>query len=120
MVDAEDPQHDGKRKKNAWKLFGKQLPAWLVPRKRNKGIHRADEKVAVDEGVDEDDRTKEHMWAGPVDRDYGEFYKKMSLQEKKIASEGIIFYNCWNLYRKLIYAITLVFYDDMFRLQAYT
>lgn len=60
------------------------------------------------------------MWAGDVDRDYGEFYKKMSLSEKKIATEGIIFYNFWNMYRKLIFAVTIVFFDDMFRLQAYT
>lgn len=71
-------------------------------------------------GVDEGDHTKEHMWAGPVDRDYGEFYKKMSLQEKKIATEGIIFYNFWNMYRKLIYAITIVFFNGAFRVQAYT
>ena len=60
------------------------------------------------------------MWAGDVDRDFGEFYKKMSLNEEKIATEVIMFYNFWNIWRKLIYAVTLVFFHDMFRLQAYT
>ena len=76
--------------------------------------------MPVDSGVDAEDRTKENMWAGDVDRDYGEFYKKMSLNQKKAATEVILFYNFWNFYRKLIYAITLVFFDDMFRLQAYS
>ena len=56
------------------------------------------------------------MWAGDVDKDFGEFYKKMTLNEEKTATEVIIFYNFWNMYRKLIYAITIVFFHDLFRL----
>ena len=52
-------------KKNAWALFGKQLPAWLVPRKRNerKGepIKRAQEEMYLptNKGMELGDRTKE-------------------------------------------------------------
>ena len=60
--------------------------------------------------------TKENMWAGDFDRDYGEFYKKMSLNEEKFATEVIIFYNFWNMYRKIIYAASVVFFDSSFRL----
>lgn len=74
----------------------------------------------MDSGVDVDDRTKEHMWAGDFDRDYGEFYKKMSLNEEKKATEVVIFLNFWNVWRKLMYALTIVFFDDMFAVQAYT
>ena len=54
------------------------------------------------------------MWAGDADQDYGEFYKKMILNEDRMAIEIIIFYNFWNMYRKLIYAITVVFFFDVF------
>ena len=122
--DAEDPNSASNepRKKNAWKLCGKQCPACLVPRKRNNDTHRAVEEqdLPINSGVDANDRTKENMWAGEVDRDYGEFYKKMSLNEEKAATEVIMFYNFWNIWRKLMYAVTIVFFDDMFRLQAYT
>ena len=52
-------------KKNAWALCGKQLPAWLVPRKRNerKGepIKRAQEEMYLptNKGMELGERTKE-------------------------------------------------------------
>ena len=55
------------------------------------------------------------MWAGSFDRDYGEFYKKLILNEDILAHEVVIFFNFWNMYRKLIFAITLVFFES-FRL----
>ena len=35
LIDSENPEKQQQFKKNAWKLFGGMLPAWLVPRKRN-------------------------------------------------------------------------------------
>lgn len=108
-------------RKNAWKIGGKTLPAWIVPRKRN-GQTRADEsnKLPVNSGVDVDDFTKEDMWSGAVDKDYGEFYKKMNLNQRKVAKEAVLFYNFFNIWRKLMFAITCVFFDNFFRLQVFT
>ena len=55
------------------------------------------------------------MWAGKFDRDYGEFYKKMTLNDYIVTHEVVVFYNFWNMYRKLMFAVTLVFFDS-FRL----
>ena len=110
-------------KRNAWKLFGKMLPAWLVPRKRNKmdgkPIHRADEEkyLPTNTGVEADERTKEDQWSGPLDKDYGEFYKKMSLSGKRVPVEAALFFNMWNIWRKMMFALTAVFFEDAFRLQ---
>ena len=62
--------------------------------------------------------TKENMWAGPVDRTLGEFYKKMSLDEKMIPHELMLFYNFWNLWRKLVFSISIVYFESAFRTQA--
>ena len=75
--------------------------------------------VPVNIGVSKGDFSKERPWAGAVDREYGEFYKKMNLNQKKVTKEAILFYNFWNIYRKLIFAISLVFFKN-FRFQAYT
>ena len=120
-------------KLNAWEICkGKQLPAWCVPRNRNKQkdetkngevmpITRANEepRLATNSGVEEGTQTKEHMWAGEFDRTYGEFYKKMDLSDKDRAKEVVLFYCFWNLYRKLIFAITLVFFHEHFGIQCY-
>ena len=103
-----------------------------MPRNRNKHkdqtqngemvpIFRADEepRLATNWGVDKDARTKENMWAGEFDRTYGELYKKMNLNEKERANEVVLFYCFWNLYKKLIFAISLVFYQDSFGFQCY-
>ena len=56
----------GKRKKNAWRVFGYRLPPWLVPRKRNKKdgkpITRAKEEkhLPVNKGVAPNEYTKEN------------------------------------------------------------
>jgi len=50
----------------------------------------------------------------------GELYKKMNLNEKKVAKEAILFYSIWNLWRKLWYTVTIVIFHDNFRLQAYS
>lgn len=59
------------------------LPNCCVPRKRNEQdgnpVWRSRELTPVNSGVAADEMTKEDMWAGDFDRDYGEFYKKMSL-----------------------------------------
>ena len=52
------------------------------------------------------------MWAGKFDRQYGEFYKKMTLNEELVAREVVVFLNFWNMYRKLIFAVTLVFFES--------
>ena len=75
--------------------------------------------VPVNIGVSIGDFSKERPWAGATDREYGEFYKKMNLNQKKVTKEAILFYNFWNIYRKLIFAISLVFFKN-FRFQAYT
>ena len=69
-------------RKNAWKVFGKKLPAWVAPRKRyGKGVTRSIETqyLPTNTGVQNEDFSKEDQWSGHVDRDYGEFYKKMNL-----------------------------------------
>jgi len=71
-------------------------------------------------GIDEGDFTKEDQWAGHLDRDFGEFYKKMNLNERKVAKEAVLFYSMWSLWRKLVFAITIVFFDDCFRLQVFS
>ena len=71
-------------------------------------------RLATNWGIQEGTRTKEHMWAGEFDRTYGEFYKKMDLNNKERAKEVVLFYCFWNLYRKLIYAVTLVFFHEHF------
>ena len=113
------PFNDEKGKKNAWKLCGKMLPNCCVPRKRNKQngkpVWRSRERVPVNSGVADGVHTKENMWAGNFDREYGEFYKKMTLNEELVAREVVVFLNFWNMYRKLIFAVTLVFFDS-FRL----
>ena len=95
------------------------LPNCCVPRKRNKQngepVWRSKERTPVNAGVADDILTKENMWAGKFDRDYGEFYKKMTLNEDKVTREVVIFLNFWNMYRKLIFAVTLVFFES-FRL----
>ena len=118
--DNENPDKEKKpRKKNAWKLCGIRLPNCCVPRKRNiqdgKPVWRSRERTPINSGVDPGVKTKENMWAGQFDRDYGEFYKKMILNEDIVTHEAVIFFNFWNMYRKLIFAITLVFFES-FRL----
>ena len=119
--DSENPGQEEKLKKNAWKLCGKMMPAWLVPRKRNSNdegqVTRAREITPCMQGMTKGDRTKEDQWAGDVDKDYGEFYKKMSLNEKKNANEVVLFYNFFNIYRKLVFAISLVYFNTSFPVQ---
>lgn len=109
--------------------MGYRLPAWIAPRKRNWGdkkkkrrITRAaeDSKLPCNSGVDPNEYTKENQWAGSVDRDYGELYKKMSLNEEKCTKEAVLFGTFFNLWRKMAYAVSVVFYADNFRLQAGT
>ena len=110
-------------RKNAWKVFGKKLPAWIAPRKRyGKGVTRAIETqyLPTNTGVQNEDFSKEDQWSGHVDRDYGEFYKKMNLNHQKVAREAVLFYSMWSLWRKLIFAITLIFFDEHFGLQVYS
>ena len=76
--------------------------------------------LPVNRGVKPGTYTKEDSWAGPVDKDYGEFYKKMNLDKKTVNKESVLFYGLFNMYRKLMYATTLVFFDDFFRLQCFT
>lgn len=75
--------------------------------------------VPVNEGVKEDDYSKEHPWAGTADRNYGEFYKKMNLNQKRVPREAALFYNFWSIYKKLVFAICIVFFKN-FRVQAYS
>lgn len=75
--------------------------------------------MPVNEGVSEGDFSKEHPWAGTADKNYGEFYKKMNLNQKKVAREAILFYNFWNMYRKFLFAVCLVFFKN-FRVQAFS
>lgn len=118
LMDVENQQPP---RKNAWKLCGKMLPPWIAPRKRNNGTTRAEEtkNLPINSGVAPEDFTKEDMWTGDVDQDYGEFYKKMNLNQRKVAKEAILFYNFFNLWRKLMFAITIVFFDEEFRLQVF-
>ena len=85
-------------------------------------IFRANEepRLATNWGIEDGTQTKEHMWAGDFDRTYGEFYKKMNLNDKERAREVVLFYCFWNLYKKLIFAITLVFFQDHFGIQCYS
>jgi len=76
--------------------------------------------LPVNRGVPRGTYTKEDEWAGPVDKDYGEFYKKMSLNKKKVPVESVLFHGLFSIYRKLLYSTTIVFFEDSFRLQAYT
>lgn len=80
-------------------------------------MHRAAETalLPVNRGVAKGDTSKEHQWAGPTDRSLGEFYKKMNTNQKKVAKEAILFYNSWNIWRKVMYSATIVFFDDYFR-----
>lgn len=55
-----------------------------------------------------------------MDRDYGELYKKMALSERTCTKEAVLFGTFFNLWRKAAYAISVVFYQDDFRLQAGT
>lgn len=103
-----------------------KLPNWIAPRKRNKGtngvgIRRAREVMSLptNAGVNKLEHTKEDQWAGSTDKTYGEFYKKMSLSERETSKEGIVFYNLFNMYRKLVMAVNFVFYQDSYRQQAY-
>lgn len=95
------------------------MPNWMAPRKRDSGVNRMKQDVPVNEGVSEGDFSKEHPWAGKADKNYGEFYKKMNLNQKKVPREAAIFYNFWNVYRKVLFAGSLIFFKN-FRLQAYT
>jgi len=90
----------------------------MAPRKRNNGIYRANESndLPINSGVASKDFTKEDQWRGAVDTDYGEFYKKMNLNQQKVAKEAVLFYNFFNLWRKLMFSITLVFFDVFFRI----
>ena len=45
------------------------------------------DKLPVNQGVAIGIKTKEHPHSGPFDRDYGEFYKKMNLNQKIYTSE---------------------------------
>jgi hypothetical protein len=91
-----------------------------VPRKRNKGVTRAMETdiLPTNKGVENGTYTKENQWAGPIDQDYGEFYKKMNLNEKRVAKEATLFYGLFSVWRKLAFSISLVFYDQYFKVQA--
>ena len=53
------------------------LPKWLAPRTGN-GVRRFKEYLPINSGVNFNNRSKEHMWAGHFDKDFGEFYRKMS------------------------------------------
>eukprot|EP00354_Favella_ehrenbergii_P005378 CAMPEP_0170456364 /NCGR_PEP_ID=MMETSP0123-20130129/4025_1 /TAXON_ID=182087 /ORGANISM="Favella ehrenbergii, Strain Fehren 1" /LENGTH=205 /DNA_ID=CAMNT_0010719821 /DNA_START=1868 /DNA_END=2485 /DNA_ORIENTATION=+ len=44
----------------------------------------------------------------------------MNLNERKVAKEAVLFYSMWSLWRKLVFAITIVFFDDCFRLQVFS
>ena len=66
FIDLENQQPP---RKNAWKCFGKILPAWIAPRKRNNGVTRADEtkSLPINRGVALGDFSKEDQWQGDVD-----------------------------------------------------
>ena len=74
--------------------------------------------LPTNKGMELGDRTKEDQWAGPFDKDYGEFYKKMSLGGERVSTETILFLNFWGIWRKMMFAVTVVFFEDSFRLQA--
>ena len=78
------------------------------------GVYRRNEILPVNEGTEWGDYTKEHMWAGPTDRKFGEFYKKMNMNEEKLPHELILFYNFWNMWRKLIIALSIVYFESNF------
>ena len=46
-----------------------------------------DEPLPVNYDVAKGVKTKEHPWAGPFDREFGEFYKKMNINPKQVPPE---------------------------------
>jgi len=44
----------------------------------------------------------------------------MSLDKKKAGVETVLFHGLFSMYRKLMYSITIVFFEDSFELQALT
>ena len=93
----------------------------MIPRKRNKKdgkpITRAEEdpNLPTNKGVHPQEYTKEDQWAGEVDRDYGEFYKKMAMSERRVSKEAVLFGQFFNFWRKTAYALSIVFYHENFR-----
>jgi len=82
--------------------------------------HRARETplLPVNRGVARGDRSPESPYQGRTDKAFGQFYKKMNLNEQKVPKEAILFYNSWNFWRKLMYAVTVVFFEDYFWMQS--
>ena len=54
---------------------------------------RMKEPLPVNHGVADGVITKEHPWAGPFDRDFGEFYKKTNINPIEVPSEQALFIN---------------------------
>ena len=52
-----------------------------------------EEPLPVNYGVTKGVMTKEHPWAGPFDRDFGEFYKKTNINPIEVPSEQALFIN---------------------------
>lgn len=61
--------------------------------------------------------TKESVGRSEFDQAYGEWYKKMAINEYINSKETIFFFNFWQTFRKVTFALTVIFFERYLALQ---